>query len=285
MKNILLTILLLCNFCIYAQVYDYEGNKYDTVRIGKQVWLKQNIRSKLYADGTPVTRSYHIYNDSLPLLRQYGYLYTYLGAIRDSINNPEKPLQGICPNGFHIPFYYEFIELVFAAGGLYVPPAYRLKDSILWNGNDSTGFSLLPGGIFVPGYGFRGLNEYTYLVIIGQRIYFNNNGVISYRNPLDANVETSCRCIMDQPTGMQVANNPAVLALEAFPNPTTGLLHFNHNIEFANAMLYFYNIFGQQVYCCPFQNQIDISQLPAGLYMLHIITKSNKSYVTKVVRE
>ena len=35
-------------------VTDFDGNIYQTVVIGNQVWMKENLNSTHYADGTPL---------------------------------------------------------------------------------------------------------------------------------------------------------------------------------------------------------------------------------------
>ena len=52
---------------------------------------------------------------------------------------------GICPSGWHIPSDGEFTELTDFLGGEYVA-GVKMKDDVLWNGTNSSGFSGLPGG-------------------------------------------------------------------------------------------------------------------------------------------
>ena len=55
--------LLVCVSCthsgepriIHNAVKDYDGNQYDAVRIGRQTWMKTNLRTTHYADGTPIS--------------------------------------------------------------------------------------------------------------------------------------------------------------------------------------------------------------------------------------
>ena len=55
MKHIILLVLiLLFSFAYSRTVEDIDGNVYNTVRIGRQVWTVENWRSTKYADGTPI---------------------------------------------------------------------------------------------------------------------------------------------------------------------------------------------------------------------------------------
>ena len=62
-------------------VTDVDGNHYDAVRIGDQVWMKQYLRTTRYADGTEIPQSTFSSSDTplaekktLPLgSKQYGY--------------------------------------------------------------------------------------------------------------------------------------------------------------------------------------------------------------------
>ena len=38
-------------------VVDIDGNSYDAVRIGDQVWMAENLRTTRYADGTTISLS------------------------------------------------------------------------------------------------------------------------------------------------------------------------------------------------------------------------------------
>lgn len=35
-------------------VYDYDGNKYNTITIGNQIWMTENLKTTHYKDGTPI---------------------------------------------------------------------------------------------------------------------------------------------------------------------------------------------------------------------------------------
>ena len=94
------TITLTCG------VTDIEGNVYNTVRIGDQIWLKENLRVKLAPDSSEITS--YVYDDDPANEAVYGRLYTWDEAMNHST---QEKAQGICPDGWHIPGDEEFKKL------------------------------------------------------------------------------------------------------------------------------------------------------------------------------
>ena len=120
-------------------VTDYDGNVYDAVRIGNQIWLRQNMRTTHYADGTPIPNGIEtppekpewawyeknhsgIHNsDSLAYYYEipnadkefYGLLYNWSAAVRGNLGktNYAGDVQGVCPDGWHVPSDEEWSEL------------------------------------------------------------------------------------------------------------------------------------------------------------------------------
>ena len=158
-----------------------DGQVYKTVKIGTQVWMAENLN---YADSvlTPsLVKKSWCYGKSLDSCAKYGRLYSWAAAI-DSValtengltcgygeecDLPEK-IQGICPEGWHLPSSSEFITLINYAGGLLSVTSLISKEG--WDemsGTDDFGFSALPGG------GVGGLDEYA----VSER-YFKNSGKI-----------------------------------------------------------------------------------------------------------
>lgn len=109
-------------------VTDVDGNHYDAVRIGDQVWMKQNLRTTRYADGTEIPQSTFSSSDT-PLaekkpyrwapnnmdinVQKFGWLYNWRAVMRDSIGSDLNPsgIQGICPDGWHVPSDAEWTQL------------------------------------------------------------------------------------------------------------------------------------------------------------------------------
>lgn len=116
---ILLTILL--HSCrkmeVDNTVKDIDGNIYSTVTIGEQVWMSENLRTTRYSNGdyigTTSVSTLDISSETEPKyqwaydgkeknISSYGRLYTWY-AIKDDRN--------ICPTGWHIPSYNEWMTL------------------------------------------------------------------------------------------------------------------------------------------------------------------------------
>ena len=91
---------------------DYDGNTYASVMIGTQCWMKDNLRTTHYADGTPIaagsilsnTTGYFYHSDSLSDAL-YGYYYNWTAAMRNGASSNSNPsgVQGVCPDGWHMP--------------------------------------------------------------------------------------------------------------------------------------------------------------------------------------
>jgi uncharacterized protein (TIGR02145 family) len=87
-------------------VYDLDSNKYTVVKIGKQYWLQQNLRSSKYNDTSSIANglsatawkatnrgAYAFYEDNPAQEQVYGKLY----------NGYAVATGKLCPKGWHIP--------------------------------------------------------------------------------------------------------------------------------------------------------------------------------------
>lgn len=102
-------------------VADYDGNLYKTVVIGDQCWMRENLRTTHYADGTLiadgtsnsssvayrykgyVSEAQHQQDPSIFV--RCGYLYNWPAVMHGASSSNANPsgVQGICPNGWHVP--------------------------------------------------------------------------------------------------------------------------------------------------------------------------------------
>jgi uncharacterized protein (TIGR02145 family) len=101
-----------------GNVTDIDGNVYQTVRIGNQVWMAENLRVTRYNDGSPIPFNTIevLWNDTIPkycflynttdsnLIKNYGALYN--GYVVNPLN-PKK----ITPTGWHLPSSAEWDTL------------------------------------------------------------------------------------------------------------------------------------------------------------------------------
>ena len=102
-------------------VTDFDENVYETVKIGQQCWMKENLRTTHYADGTEIPLGDAITSIENPFYYIYpnaetasaGYLYNWAAVMNRSSSSSSSPsgVQGVCPNGWHIPSDAEWTQL------------------------------------------------------------------------------------------------------------------------------------------------------------------------------
>jgi uncharacterized protein (TIGR02145 family) len=188
-------------------VVDVEGNVYPVVKIGNQIWMAKNLRTRTFNDGTPIpflnnedwaavdytenpAPSYGLYphtqieglNSDEEVMDAYGILYNYFAAT-DSL--------GICPSGWHVPSNEEIDTLLSyisggeAFGGKQLKSCRQVStpqggdcvtsDHPRWNffsssffGTDDYGFGALPAGYRTSG------GNYTF---VGAMTGFNTSTI------------------------------------------------------------------------------------------------------------
>ena len=162
-------------------VTDYDGNVYQTIYIGAQCWMKENLKTTHYSNGASMTltvpntctgtfpfgtnKFYYIYDNDSSYIATRGLLYSW-GAVMNgagsSSNNPSG-IQGICPSGWHVPSNAEWCELEnFVEPGIDVncnstgyrgSMAKRLAAPQYWSSYSSNSFA--PGYCQIDSTGFN----------------------------------------------------------------------------------------------------------------------------------
>jgi uncharacterized protein (TIGR02145 family) len=99
-------------------VTDYDGNVYQTVQIGSQVWMAENLKVTRYENGQSIqyVSSFPGWHDLLvddkaycwafnEVSSIYGMLYSWAGAMNGASSSNADPsgVQGVCPDGWHLP--------------------------------------------------------------------------------------------------------------------------------------------------------------------------------------
>jgi uncharacterized protein (TIGR02145 family) len=179
---------------------DVDSNIYNTVQFGEQCWMRENLRTTRYADGTPIehgsnaspnTPYWYYPMDDAANKPNYGLLYNWPAVVRGVMGSAANPsgVQGICPDGWHVPSDAEWTQLTdyvsthseYVCGGNYINIAKAMVSTVGWDlssaavpclaGNDSpatnnaTGFGALPAGYgdneYTNEFTFGGLGYYT----------------------------------------------------------------------------------------------------------------------------
>ena len=136
-------------------IQDIEGNYYNIVTIGYQVWMAENLKTTRYNDNNEIplvtdntewsvfsTPAYCWYNNDITNKNIYGALYK-----RYAVNTGK-----LCPTGWHVPSEGEWTSLITYLGGENVAGG-KLKETgtIHWfspntGATNESGFTALPGG-------------------------------------------------------------------------------------------------------------------------------------------
>jgi uncharacterized protein (TIGR02145 family) len=149
--------LSICLIQINAQaVKDADGNSYNVVKIGTQVWMTENLKTTKLNDGTAIslvpdanlwktsaTPGYCWYNNDATVNKnKYGALYNWLTVGTNKI----------CPKGWHVPADAEWTALTTFLGGEKIAGGkLREKGTAHWQSpntgaTNESGFNALPGG-------------------------------------------------------------------------------------------------------------------------------------------
>jgi uncharacterized protein (TIGR02145 family) len=143
------------------RVRDVDGNVYQVVRIGEQVWMAENLKTTKYRNGTTIenptgssdwqnntTGAYAWYNNDINWKDSYGALYNW-----HAVNNTN----GLCPTGWHVPTDAEFTAMTNHLGGTSVaggkmkstrtvPDPHPRWESPNTGATNESNWSGLPGG-------------------------------------------------------------------------------------------------------------------------------------------
>lgn len=154
---------------------DIDGNSYQTVKIGNQLWMAENLRVTHYRNGDLIPNvtsdrqwsglgiiinasrgAYCYYNNDANNLSTYGCLYNWF-AIKDS--------RSICLTGWHIPTDVEWKILETYLGGSSVAGG-KMKEAgtTHWDfpntrATNESGFCALPGGYRNGGGSYNGMGS------------------------------------------------------------------------------------------------------------------------------
>ncbi len=226
---------------IHNAVTDIDGNHYDAVKIGDQVWMAENLRTTHYADGTAIPGGenefltdicypdpYYCINSDLDAIA-CGYFYNWPAAMHGAASSNTVPsgVQGVCPNGWHLPSDAEWTILTdyvssqseYTCDGISNNIAKALASIEGWatheydcvpgndqTSNNATGFGAVPAGVYWLG-NYRGFGGSTSFwsstekvngienAAYGRSLFLFNPGVSQYDTLRSGGL--SVRCVRD----------------------------------------------------------------------------------------
>ncbi len=202
-----------------------DGRVYQTVTIGKQVWMAENLKYlpgvAESATGSGTTPYYYVYGyegtnvedaKSTANYATYGVLYNWPAAMAGSAGSATNPsgVQGVCPTGWHLPSDAEWTELFDYLGGIAFAGG-KLKEigTTYWvspnaAATNETGFTALPGGRRVSSGAFESIGENGYwwgasdvstIFAMYWIMYYSNSNVFRMRS--NKELGFSARCVRD----------------------------------------------------------------------------------------
>jgi uncharacterized protein (TIGR02145 family) len=126
-----------------------DGQVYEWVKIGDQVWMAENLNYDQDSYGND-----WCYDNNSLNCDTYGRLYDWNAVMQGESSSNSNPsgVQGVCPDGWHVPSVDEWTELenYVSNDGHSGSVGTALKSTSGWNdngnGTDDYGFSGLPGG-------------------------------------------------------------------------------------------------------------------------------------------
>lgn len=300
-------------------VSDTDGNVYNTIAIGTQLWMKENLKTTKYRDGSSIpnvtdantwmgltTGAYCNYSNTSSNGNIWGRLYNWY-AVSDA--------RELCPTGWHVASDYDWTILQnyltvngynydgSTTGGNKIAKA--LSSTTNWvastatgaPGNtdyplvrNSSGFTALPNGYRNTGgfYSSLGVSAYFWTSTLYNsgssfRYAMDYNNPILSRNFFSNVYGAAVRCICDLPVSINETKSSDNIII--FPNPSLDFVVIDglKNDDFIEIL----NLQGQIVKnlnVSSTKTSIDISELAKGIYYVRI--KSNKKlHITKIIKQ
>ena len=311
-KPLLLILFLSISIISTAQtVTDVDGNTYNTVTIGTQVWMKENLKTTKYNNGTEIpnvtnkaswialtTGAYCNYDNSSSYASIYGRLYNYYAVIDSN---------GLCPIGWHVPSEAEFKELkdylVDSVGGKLKEAGYSHWDSVSYyhGATNESGFSAIGCGSRFYNGDFIGFNRWCNLWTATEcsatdAVYYEiheNSDIFygtCYEEDHDKNHGNTVRCIKDNSISTNATEafekngEKVVSEIKIYPNPAHDILFIKISKELiSNTQIFDFQ--GKSVNVKQVgENSFDISGLPKGMYFIKV-AGTEYDQVSKLVKE
>lgn len=319
-------IVLLLTIRTFSQtpgggVTDIDGNTYNSVIIGTQEWMKENLNVSKYSDGTPIpqvtdptawsnltTGAWCYYNNDPLIGNTYGKMYNWYAVA--GIWQPESSpptlaeianRKSLAPSNWNVSSVNDWLSIIDYLGGNSVAGG-KMKEAGLnhWydpntDATNSSGFTGLPGG-YRPasntniGQNLSGTGHWwcsDYFAPFAANLFilsWHNGGVVN--GTWDTRTGLSVRCLKNSILGNETFINPL---FNIYPNPAKDKLtiEFKNNSNIVQCSYKIINALGQEIQYGVLNSQLNIIQLNKikghGVYFVKIYDSSNKLMDTKKI--
>jgi len=300
------SLLLAQNPCPGVETVPYAGKTYNTVQIGDQCWLKENLNvgTKINSDSLSDNQTdngiieKYCYDNDESNCATYGGLYQWDEAMQYTT---QEGTIGICPSGWHIPTLAEFEALEDYVNDQAAPLVDESQNATAYTPTNETGFSALFAGHrnLING-GFSYLGSVTYFWSSAER----SSGQAHFRGLWDGGSDVfqnfnfksfgfSVRCLNDEPVAVEEIDNPFPDKYELsqnYPNPFNPTTTFEFELpERGYTTLTVYNQMGQTIETLvnnelnagKYKYEFDGTGLSSGIYYYRI-TSGNYSETKKM---
>jgi len=181
----------------FYNLKDIDGNIYQSIRIGDQIWMAENLRVTRYNNGDTIKDGSNAGN--IEFITEPKYYFNYLNSEDSILVNGRlytyfviDDVRQVCPFGWHVPSYEEWQTLINVLEGSSIAGG-KLKETGLahWydpntGATNETGFTAMPSGYrsYAGGFAQLGLNTYFWTstsqdnsYALGQRLAYDSSEI------------------------------------------------------------------------------------------------------------
>ncbi|MCX6168333.1 MAG: T9SS type A sorting domain-containing protein [Ignavibacteriales bacterium] len=308
MKKILSFFFLFVSATIYyaqspcsgTPTITYAGKTYNTIQVGNQCWLKENIDIGNMINGNQSQANNNViekycYQDDLSNCEKYGGLYSWNEAMKYTSSG--NKVQGICPGGWHLPTLDELTELRSAVNndGNSLKEIGQGQGIGIGAGTNTSGFSALLSG----SRGFNGQSYYfshlrVYIWLWSSTDYnstytnvlelgYSDSNILLYLNGKEAAFSVRClkgdgiTSVSDDLNKKEIPTNYSIS--QNYPNPFNPSTKIKYQISTSGKVsLNVFDLLGNKIatlvndFRSPGSYTVDFDgeNIPSGIYFYRI---------------
>ena len=310
MKKIIFFIMLSNSLIVFSQtagsgLTDVDGNIYNSVTIGTQEWMKENLNVSKYSDGTPIpqvadptqwanltTGAWCYYDNDPTNGTKYGKLYNWFAVAGIHDADPNTPNKKLAPTGYNVPSHTEWTTLTDYLDGRTIAGG-KMKEmgTEHWNtpntdATNSSGFTGLPGGSRYHLGGFEHIDNFSLWWTSSDvdtafawywYLRYNNGSVDIGTTHREAGF--SVRCLKDSSLSNTTFDKSS---LQLYPNPVVKVLNVNIDSNLINQPFTIIDNLGKVILKGKLNegdNLINVEQLSKGIYYLKVSDKNASKFI------